>query len=231
MLRMLERLTGSADVPSDHRGEIFFTQADRLDGGPGGPAEIRQKIDVYHPEFVMLDSSYMLELPGSSNSSSNALDWKNLGAITRELKQICKSTKIGMMAIMQENETQALKNKGSRGTSSLAMNKGAVADCDVGLRLVINQKTSELSIHYAVIREAKGKGFTIHAQACENFEFSGTHMHNIGDDIEAEQAEREATKKAQASSTATTAFCRNGGIRSMLTQYRFSGSIRPTKRC
>lgn len=204
MLRMLERLTGSADVPSDHRGEIFFTQADRLDGGPGGPAEIRQKIDIYHPEFVMLDSSYMLELPGSSNSSSNALDWKNLGAITRELKQICKSTKIGMMAIMQENETQALKNKGSRGTSSLAMNKGAVADCDVGLRLVINQKTSELSIHYAVIREAKGSGFTIHAEACENFEFSGTHLHNIGDDVEAEQAEREATKKAQASSTATT---------------------------
>ena len=198
MLHMLARLTGSAAEPGEHRGEIFFTQADRLDGGPGGPAEIRQKIDVYHPDFVMLDSSYMLELPGDRNTSANALDWKNLGAITRELKQICKSTKVGMMAIMQENETQALKNKGSRGTASLAMNKGAVADCDIGLRLVINQKTSELTIHYAVIREAKGNGFTIHAQACENFEYSGTHMHNIGDDVEAELAEKEAEKKADA---------------------------------
>ena len=187
MFEQIERLTGARDDGTGHRGEIFFTQADRMDGGPGGPAEIRRKIEMYEPDLVFLDSSYMLEMPGSSNA--NALDWKALAAITRELKSICKTKKVPMIAIMQENEQQALKFKGSRGTASVAMNKTAIADCDIGLRLVLNKKAHELSIHFAVCREAEADGFTINALACENFEFAGMHLHYVGDDIEAAKAE------------------------------------------
>lgn len=178
---------------SRHTGRLHFTQADRLDGSPGGPNEIRKKIDAYKPHFVMLDSSYMLEMPGTS---SNAMDWKNLTAVMRGLKQISKQTGTAILTIMQENETQAMKFKNTRGTASLAFNKLAVADCDLGIRLVINTRKRELSLHYAVAREAMGDGFTINALACENFEECGTHLWEVGDDY-AEKKEEAAAQPAR----------------------------------
>jgi len=176
-------------------GELFFTDADRPDGSPGGPNDIRRKIELYKPHFVMLDSSYMLELPGNGNA--NALDWKVLSAVSRQLKAICKQTGIPMLAILQENERAALKYTKSRGTASLAMNSGAVMDCDVGLRLVLHKKLQELSIHYAACRETMAHGFTIHALAATNFEVCNHNiLHNVGDD--SDEAEKEKQKAAAA---------------------------------
>jgi hypothetical protein len=192
MFLEIERLSSAA-----HSGQMHFTQADRMDGSVGGPEEIRRKVEVYNPDFVMLDSSYMLEMP---NAQGNALDWKNLSAVTRALKQISKSSiratgGVAIMAIFQENEQQAIKFKNTRGTASLAMNKGAVADCDIGLRLIINKKRKELSIHYAVARECEGEGFTINAIPCVNFEYCGDHLWQVGDDY-SEEAETKAGKTA-----------------------------------
>lgn len=167
----------------DHPGEIVFTNADRLDGSPGGPVEIRRKIEMYQPQFVMLDSSYMLELP---NNKMNPLDWKSLSLVNRELKQIAKSLGVPILAILQENERSAYKYAKSRGTASLAMNTGAVMDCDLGIRLVKHSKRKELSIHYAAARETEAQGFTIHAVACENFRYAHDHLHNLGDDFDEE---------------------------------------------
>lgn len=150
-------------------GDLWFTPADRLDGSPGGPDEIRRKIEVYRPHFVMLDSSYMLELPGSS---SNALDWKQLSLVNRQLKQIAKQTGIPILSILQENERSAYKYSKSRGTASLAMNTGAVMDCDVGIRLVRHRAKNEISIHLAAARETTSEGFTINALAAENFTYA-----------------------------------------------------------
>jgi replicative DNA helicase len=170
----------------DHPGDIIFTNADRLDGSPGGPIEIRRKIEMYQPHFVMLDSSYMLELP---NTKMNPLDWKSLSLVNRELKQITKSLNIPILAILQENERSAYKYQKSRGTASLAMNTGAVMDCDLGIRLVRHSKRKELSIHYAAARETEADGFTINAIPCENFQYAHEHLHNIGDDFEDEGGE------------------------------------------
>lgn len=169
---------------ADFGGELFFTDADRPDGGPGGPNDIRRKIDLYKPHFVMLDSSYMLEMP---DAKSNALDWKVLAVVSRQLKQIAKTTKIPMLAILQENERAAMKYTKSRGTASIAMNTGAVMDCDLGLRLVRNKRVNELSIHYAACRETAANGFTIAAIPCTNFEYVGEHLHGVGDDSEEEE--------------------------------------------
>lgn len=177
LLTTVERLS-----KNDFPGELFYTQADRMDGGPGGPADIRRKVDIFKPHFVLLDSSYMLEMPEATGA--NALDWKNLAAVSRGLKQICKNTKTAMMAIMQENERAAIKYKGTRGTASIAMNTGAPQDCDLGLHLVMNKKKAELSIHYAVAREARANGFTINALACDNFDYCGDHLWNVGDDAD-----------------------------------------------
>ena len=167
---------------AEHRGEFIFTDADQADGSVGGPADIRRKIDVYKPDFVFLDSSYMLQLPGVGGD--RVLDWKVLSVINREVKQIAKTTAIPIMAIFQENETQAIKHKKSRGTASLSMNKGAVMDCDLGIRLVHNKLKNELTIRYAVGREVMAEGFSIHAIACENFDYAGRHLWDIGDDYE-----------------------------------------------
>lgn len=167
-------------------GELFFTDADRSDGSPGGPDDIRRKIDQYQPQFVMLDSSYMLELP---DIKSNALDWKALAIVSRQLKQIAKTTKIPMLAILQENERAAMKYTKSRGTASIAMNSGAVMDCDLGLRLVRNKRLNELSVHYAACRETAASGFTIAAIPCTNFDYVGEHLHGVGDDSDEEEAQ------------------------------------------
>lgn len=179
-----ERLFSTLETLSsaEHEGRLDFTQADRLDGSPGGPAEIKKKIHVYKPHFVMLDSSYMLEMPGTNG---NQYDWKNMMLVTRCLKAIAKESGTAVLAIMQESETQAMKNKGtSRGTSSLAFNKQAVADCDLGFRVVNNTLRKEISLHTAVGRESMGKGFSMNALACENFDECGTHLWELGDDFE-----------------------------------------------
>tara|TARA_Y100000114_G_scaffold157286_1_gene188901 strand:- start:7118 stop:8533 length:1416 start_codon:yes stop_codon:yes gene_type:complete len=170
----------------DFPGELFFTNADRADGSPGGPTEIRRKIESYRPHFVLLDSAYMLELP---NSGHNALDWKQLSLVNRQLKQIAKTTKIPILAILQENERSAMKYAKSRGTASLAMNTGAVMDCDVGLRLVYHSKRKEISIHCAAARETTDAGFTIHAIPGSNFSYAHNTLHNVGDDFREEEEE------------------------------------------
>jgi len=192
VLEVLEELTSD-----EHTGNLVFTTADRTDGSPGGPAEIRRKIDIYRPHFVLLDSAYMLELPGAG---ANAYDWKHLALVNRQLKQIAKTTGVALLAILQEHERAAYKYAKSRGTASLAMNTSAVMDCDVGLRLVYHKKKREISIHFAAARETEKDGFTIHAIAAENFEYAHDHLHNVGDDFK-EEAEQETTVEAPAEQT------------------------------
>ena len=180
LLETQERLTD----PS-FPGELFFTNCDRPDGSVGGPAEVRRKIDIYRPHFVLLDSSYMLELPG--NGSSNALDWKVLSSVNRQLKQIAKSTGVPLLSILQENERSAYKYAKSRGTASLAMNTGAVMDCDVGIRLVYHPRKHELSVHLAAARETTDPGFTIHAVASENFQYAHDTLYGLGDVQDSEE--------------------------------------------
>ena len=63
LLDTQERLT-DGDFP----GELFFSTCDRPDGSIGGPAEVRRKIEIYRPHCVLLESSYLRELPGSVRS-------------------------------------------------------------------------------------------------------------------------------------------------------------------
>mgnify|MGYP001487823397 CR=1 FL=1 len=172
----------------DFPGELFFTNADRADGSPGGPTEIRRKMEAYRPHFVLLDSSYMLELP---NSGANALDWKQLSIVNRQLKQLSKSSGVPILAILQENERSAMKYAKSRGTASLAMNTGAVMDCDVGIRIVYHSKRKEISVHLAAARETTDPGFTIHAIPGTNFSYAHDKLHNVGDDFKEEDEQND----------------------------------------
>ena len=190
LLDVVERMSDPA-----HTGELIFTNADRPDGSPGGPNDIRRKVDLYKPHIVLLDSSYMLEMP---NAGGKALDWNQLALVSRQLKQVAKQTGVPVIAILQENERAAMKYTKSRGTASIAMNSGAVMDCDLGLRLVRHKKLNELSIHYAACRETNAEGFTINALPCHNFSFAGLHLHNVGDDSdEAEEKAKKATEAAK----------------------------------
>lgn len=164
---------------NDCPGDVIFTAADRTDGGAGGPAEIRRKIDIYKPQFVLLDSAYMLELPATMGA--NPYDWKSMALVNRQLKQIAKNTGIPIMAILQENERAAIKYNGTRGTASLAMNTSAIQDCDLAMRFVYHKQLEELSIHLPAARESRDEGFTIHAKAAENFEYAHDNLWQVGD--------------------------------------------------
>jgi len=168
-------------------GDIEFTTADRADGTPGGPAEVRRKIDLYRPQFILLDSAYMLELP---NGGASAYDWKSMSLVNRQLKQIAKTTGVPMMAIYQENERAAYKYKGTRGTASLAMNTSVVMDCDLTIRIVYNKERHELSLHLPASRETIDEGFTIHANAAENFGYAHDRLWEVGDGADVEDAQQ-----------------------------------------
>lgn len=204
---------------ADGPGELFFTQADRMDGSIGGPIEIRRKVEAYRPHFVFLDSSYMLEMP---NASGNPLDWKNLSVVNRHLKQLSKTTKIPILAILQENERSAMKYAKSRGTASLAMNTGAVMDCDVGIRLVYHKVRQEISICLAAARETTDPGFTIHAIPGTNFSYAHDTLHNVGDDFK-EAEEGDQTPSTGEIETAVS----NQVIQSPFMQQSRGGSERP----
>jgi hypothetical protein len=182
----------------DSAGEIIFTDLERHDGTAGGPAEVREKIEIYKPEFVFLDSSYMLELPGSK---TNPYDWRSLSVIMRELKQTAKSTLVPMVAVLQENERAALAYKGkSRGTASLAMNTGAIMDCDVAFRAVYNRRAGQISLHLPAGRETTFEGFTIWANAAENFGLaSNKPIWDVGDDEDGSADDAPKVKEGETS--------------------------------
>lgn len=195
-------------------GELFFTDADRLDGSPGGPREIRSKIDKYHPHFVLLDSSYMLEMP---DAGSRALDWNQLALVSRQLKSIAKTTGVPMLAILQENERAAFKYNKSRGTASIAMNSGAVMDCDIGIRVVYKRSLNQISLHFAACRETTIKGFTINAIACTNFDYVSEELHAVGEEEDADKVTRPAPEmpakppERQKSTSLIPSFARGKG--------------------
>ncbi len=170
-------------VSPAYPGELVFTSCDRPDGTAGGPAELRAKIQTYKPQFVFLDSSYMLELPGVKD----AYDWRAIAGVTRALKQISKTTGIPMVAIMQENERLALKygNKG-RGTASISMFSNMIQDADLGIRVINHPKRDETSLAFAACRETDWPGCTIHTKLCQNFAYAHDHIYGIeevsGDD-------------------------------------------------
>ena len=110
-----------------------------------------------------------------------------MSIVNRRLKQIAKTTGIPMLAILQENERSAYKYSKSRGTASLAMNTGAVMDCDVGIRLVYHKRREEISIHLAAARETTEEGFTINALAAENFNYAHDGLYTLADVQEEEE--------------------------------------------
>jgi replicative DNA helicase len=188
---------------SEDGAQIWFTNADQADGSPGGPAEIRKKICAYKPQFVLLDSAYMLQMPGKA---TNPFDWKQLQQVNAELKQICKSTSIPMLAILQENERAAIKYKNTRGTASLAMNSGASMDCDIGIRAVKHSKKQEISLHIAVGRETTAEGFTIHGKPAEDFSYAHDHLYHVGDDFKEEGSSGVSAGAQQKISATLTQF-------------------------
>lgn len=159
-------------------GTIDFTYAERPDGTAGGPSEIREKVSVYDPEFVLLDSAYLLELPGMKMSS---YDWKTMLLMTKELKQIAISCNIPILAIFQESEDKALKSKGTRGTVSLALSKMMIQDVDLAIRCIYNKSAGEMSLQLPAARETTFEGITIYAHACTNFKYAHSKIWEVGD--------------------------------------------------
>lgn len=165
-------------------GDIDFTMADKPNGDPGSPREIRQKIDVYQPDFVLLDSAYMMEPP---DKNMNALDWRAVALMSREFKQIAKKTNIPVLAIFQENERAALKYKGTRGTASVAMSTNIVQDCDLALRCVYNKLKEEISLWLPAARETRFQGLTINAKAAYDYTYAHDRLWSVEDCVESEK--------------------------------------------
>jgi len=161
-------------------GKLMFTRASKADGSPGGVSDIQRKVQRYRPDLVVLDSAYMMT---NDRAGGHSLKWGDLAAISQDVKQMATTAGVPTIMIWQENESKAMKFKGSgaRGTASLAMASQLVYYCDMAIRCVLQEEKQELSLHLAATREFKHPGFTIHAKPGHNFSFISYDLHDVAE--------------------------------------------------
>jgi len=161
-------------------GLLTFTKASKPDGSPGGVSDIHRKILRYKPQLVILDSAYMMT---NDRAGAHSLKWGDLAAISQDVKQMATSSGVPTIMVWQENESKALKHKGSgaRGTASLAMASQLIYYCDMAVRCILHPSTSEMTLQFAATREFEFDGFTIHAKPGYNFTFSKWEMYDVAE--------------------------------------------------
>lgn len=64
------------------------------------PAEIYSLVEQHKPDIVCIDGAYMMSMTGQS-----VVDWQDLAAVSRELKQLVNTKEIPIVGVIQANRT------------------------------------------------------------------------------------------------------------------------------
>jgi replicative DNA helicase len=99
------------------------------------PAELLSLITQHKPDIVCIDGAYMMSMTGAST-----VDWEDLAAVSRELKQIVNTENIPIVGVLQANRTA----EGSKTVSGASI-AGADAwfqDADIILSVRQDEKTA-----------------------------------------------------------------------------------------
>jgi replicative DNA helicase len=125
---------------------------------------IRQKVDEYQPDILIVDGIYLLH--GKSQKM-----WESMTGISRGLKDMATTLNIPVIGITQANR-DAKKGKGDD-VSELAYADALGQDADIAMR-AIRHFDEELGEHvvtwsFAKVREGLIRPFSVYARAANDF--------------------------------------------------------------
>jgi len=161
-------------------GHMMFTRNSNPDGSAAGVQALRMKVDAYEPDFIMLDSAYLMS---NDRTGESSMKWNDLSAISQDVKQMILASNIPTMLVWQESERLSMKyGKAGRGTASLALATQLVYDADLAVKIVYNHGLSKASLHLAAARETEFDGLTINACAGYDFTFSSLDLLHNGEE-------------------------------------------------
>ena len=166
LISSLAALEDEAENGKQHK-KLIFTKGMGKKGM--NLSVLRRKVDVYKPDFVLLDSAYLM---------SDDMDWRTITKLTQGIKQIADSTGTRIMAINQENETRATNDKG-RGTGSIANSPSWSQDADMLLRPI--REGDLINLHVPAARESNFKGIRINAIPADDFSFKDYDLKSYKD--------------------------------------------------
>ena len=142
------------------------------------------------PDLVLLDSAYTLGYVGQGKQR-----WEKMADLSSNIKSTAERLTIPFIAIFQENETKAWKNKG-RGSSTAAIADAShiIRDIDVGFRVVYAEWADQLSLHLTA-RDTKYEGLTIWAKPGVSFDYVGDELHEFGEQPPTDQEKSNSSEK------------------------------------
>lgn len=125
---------------------------------------IRQKVDEYRPDIIIVDGIYLLH--GKSQKM-----WESMTGISRGLKDMATTLNVPVIGITQANR-DAKKGKGDD-VSELAYADALGQDADIAMR-AIRHFDEELGEHvvtwsFAKVREGLIRPFSVYARAANDF--------------------------------------------------------------
>jgi replicative DNA helicase len=164
MLNTVERVVGSIGA-----GQILFTDLDRADGSPGTADSVREKIISFKADIAVLDSAYMLGVPGSSDE----MGWKSFAGRTRALKVVSKGTKVPILIGMQSDVRRVAEAAKSGddfgGIEAIAGATSMIQDLDMGVNVVTDESNDTTSLRTSLTRESNADGIVINSRLCADF--------------------------------------------------------------
>lgn len=174
---------------------ILFTTCNKADGTDGGPAEVEEFINTFHPDVMILDSFYHMVMPVGTTKITETIT-ANLAAVTKELRQVCMRTKCPIIGNMQDLEAKAKKQNDPYSGDGTAYHTTAFQDADNGFRLVNSPDGSETTLYVVRARTFRsGFSFTFTRDQSKDYaEIEGGTQWRIGDAEAAANKEKDEAR-------------------------------------
>lgn len=152
--------TGDVHIPMPREGTFIVTRA-----GKGGMPYIASKIKQHRPTLVVIDSVYRIF---DSNSKKRDMDWKNVGNISRDSKDMAMSEDVIVLATHQLNR-EAEEKVG--GLQNLALTDAFAQDCDLAMRAITAKRRHGDKTALVVLggRETASEGVIINNIPCSDY--------------------------------------------------------------
>lgn len=117
-------------------GKTFIISAqDDIEGASLGTAGVRQKIQQYKPDIVIVDGLYLME-----EEDVRGAEWQSLRTIAYRLKRVARKENVHILAVTQSSGEGASQEQGATSASHIAFSRGIGMACDTMINVYENEE-------------------------------------------------------------------------------------------
>ena len=130
--------------------------------------EIESKIDMYDPDLVVIDGTYLLS---DARTKKSGVDWKVLANVSRDLKALAQRRMVPIVGVHQANRKD---DEASDDLSDVAFTDSYARDADVLIKCIkvpSSNMGSMIALLFSGAREFSMAGFYIHGKPARSFEY------------------------------------------------------------